>query len=1043
MGVCVSQNQQLSYKSPVQNVVIQKQIQQLGGKSSKIICIENLNNIMKTKQKSFQSQIITMTDQSEIELNKDEENIISIYIQHGHLTKHNMLLRTPNFVIPKEQESYLNKFTVDHYDYKQYDCFCMGFMILYLLVPEINFEYINDINSEDDIQNIINSLDQTQIPQLLFQSLKYILHYDKDKLLSMEQIEKSLNSLMYKGPQTLFKHDSLGAFLDYNDIYIFNDQLTSENSMEQYYSSYIIRVSDIKEVQKNNDKDNNLKNSPGNQNIDDDDIKYKEKIQIYEGPRKYFQHKSVFYFYDPHNSYFYSISDCRNVFENGIRYQWYDSNLSKGDFMEGVLKFACPSTDLFELFCSLGFKIECINYVTEVQHGVFIMHAAKNIFILDFNFKCFYSLASLHQLQSYEKNKKNQPLVYQNAYETRNQPFEIKFQYQNSKGRNVIFQDGYLQIIGRYEIETVLCQYKIVTEQACLIMTIEQKLKQLEDFRYQIKLFDKKVNSKYLITSKECFISQKQGKYYVNIVEEPKVSDLETEIKDRKKGKNYFQPKEIAYILKRLFKGILFLQRAHIKHGNIFPYQLNFVQNGNLKLGGWYQENRKEFNSDFEDGCLVLLSCMTLEIYDSPISLQKLETFKPQIMEKYPGIYSFIKQIIQKPKAVSTSFVKKEIKSLYTLLQRENLDRIKLNSQNNHIFWIGYGSNFIISKEILQDKEQEGGFSTSEVIQGKNDLYKFSKYNMFTFDAINTMYMVGAIKEDLQQQEFFSLDFGFQVESQNQIKLKQLEPIPFPILAPSLIYNNKNVYCFGGYEVFQDGSKSVSNKAFIYNIRKKKWSKIQDLPVSLVNSTPLLNNEKQLIYLFGGVSQEVDLSSKELTYFVYNIAKNSWELKVDFSIKSPFVNQRFIKPIIDLIADNLFVSYNTEGKQQIIEFFELYRGGIRLKYKKQIEIDKIQEEQKKLHGNVFSNQEGFQEYNKVLQDDLSMIVKGKSMYILDEVKKDLIQIKFDNIQKIEQGFVIPCNFQRDKIEEALENDEKIKEVGEINDPNQKTYYNRI
>jgi len=32
-----------------------------------------------------------------------------------------------------------------------------------------------------------------------------------------------------------------------------------------------------------------------------------------------------------------------------------------------------------------------------MQHGVFLMFASKNIFILDFNFKCFYSFASLNQ----------------------------------------------------------------------------------------------------------------------------------------------------------------------------------------------------------------------------------------------------------------------------------------------------------------------------------------------------------------------------------------------------------------------------------------------------------------------------------------------------------------------------------------------------------------------------------------------------------------------------------------------------------------------
>ena len=46
------------------------------------------------------------------------------------------------------------------------------------------------------------------------------------------------------------------------------------------------------------------------------------------------------------------------------------------------------------------------------------------------------------------------------------------------------------------------------------------------------------------------------------------------------------------------------------------------------------------------------------------------------------------------------------------------------------------------------------------------------------------------------------------------------------------------------------------------------------MPFSLVNSTALYNRKKGIIYLFGGVSAEINLRTKYLCYFVYDIAKD-------------------------------------------------------------------------------------------------------------------------------------------------------------------------
>lgn len=119
-----------------------------------------------------------------------------------------------------------------------------------------------------------------------------------------------------------------------------------------------------------------------------------------------------------------------------------------------------------------------------------------------------------------------------------------------------------------------------------------------------------------------------------------------------------------------------------------------------------------------------------------------------------------------------------------------------------------------------------------------------------------------------------------------------------------------------------------------------------------------------MIYLFGGVSQEIDLTGKELTYFIYNIGKNEWSFKIDQSIKSPFNNSRFTKPTVDIIEDDLFVSYHNEGTYQYLEFFELTRGGIHLKYKHINDSDLLNKN--KSHGlNAFTDIVS-KEYHKIL-----------------------------------------------------------------------------
>lgn len=204
---------------------------------------------------------------------------------------------------------------------------------------------------------------------------------------------------------------------------------------------------------------------------------------------------------------------------------------------------------------------------------------------------------------------------------------------------------------------------------------------------------------------------------------------------------------------------------------------------------------------------------------------------------------------------------------------------------------------------------------------------------MFCFNASkNTIFISGAEKEDLEKQTFYSVNFGKYKSGEELIATKLLE-IPAPILSPTMLYSHGFVYFFGGYKLNRNGSKSVSNKCFQYSLSKKLFKPLESMPFNLVNSTALQSLKvKNRIYLFGGYSDQVDLTGEQLNYLEYDLGDNKWCFKANMGIKSPFLNSRIQKPILDVILDDVFVSINLRQEKYEIRFFEPVKGGINLKF---------------------------------------------------------------------------------------------------------------
>lgn len=494
--------------------------------------------------------------------------------------------------------------------------------------------------------------------------------------------------------------------------------------------------------------------------------------------------------------------------------------MNRGDFKEGVLRFACSTAEIFEKFAQLNFRIEDVDFVTEVQHGVFLMLAAKTMFVLDFNYKCFYSYASYEQLVSYAQNRQRAPALHcMGAFQVRNQPFDVKFAFKHQKGRSVLFQDGYLLIMGRKEIETVLCRYKLLPEQGALVMvgcrslnsgndllssscrsidsvlhlsqksqlrpersrpphdagnsirdyhilkvisrsarstifkvrsaedavyTIRQKkIESLEKFQHQMRAFQAKLASKYLLRAHECFLLQQEGQLYFNVVEECGEMSLEHEILQRQAKARLFAPKQVAFLLRVVFKGVIVLNRNGITHGNLFPSKVLFLENGFTKLSTWYSFNRDDWENDFVDACSTVFQCVTLTLFSDAFTLDRLRAHQ-QNFAAYPGLFDFLEQVMVEWKedhAVNVEQLKPRLRQLYRILQRENVALDTFQTQYSKAFWIGYQNSFIVV--ATADSQL---FKKVDVLYPDESKMKFSKYNMFAYDGAKTLYMTGAIR---------------------------------------------------------------------------------------------------------------------------------------------------------------------------------------------------------------------------------------------------------------------------------------------------------
>lgn len=65
---------------------------------------------------------------------------------------------SPNYIWTPEEEKFLQEFLDDEDDYLKYDSMCVVFLFLTLLIPEITWESLFKIKSEEDRLKLLSTL---------------------------------------------------------------------------------------------------------------------------------------------------------------------------------------------------------------------------------------------------------------------------------------------------------------------------------------------------------------------------------------------------------------------------------------------------------------------------------------------------------------------------------------------------------------------------------------------------------------------------------------------------------------------------------------------------------------------------------------------------------------------------------------------------------------------------------------------------------------------------------------------------------------------
>jgi len=149
------------------------------------------------------------------------------------------------------------------------------------------------------------------------------------------------------------------------------------------------------------------------------------------------------------NGELYILQACRDIFKDGI-HLWS----KEGE----IVLYLAGNEEYIARMGQVMMHVEDDIFCLEVFSGVFLIMSGDNMYVLDLNYKCFFSYADVSQVQNYEENRLTNPIGYRYMFEVLDQPFAVRFPV-GQQSNNCAIKGGKLNILGVRGEEVLVLVY--------------------------------------------------------------------------------------------------------------------------------------------------------------------------------------------------------------------------------------------------------------------------------------------------------------------------------------------------------------------------------------------------------------------------------------------------------------------------------------------------------------------------------------------------------------------------------------------------------
>lgn len=300
---------------------------------------------------------------------------------------------------------------------------------------------------------------------------------------------------------------------------------------------------------------------------------------------------------------------------------------------------------------------------------------------------------------------------------------------------------------------------------------------------------------------------------------------------------------------------------------------------------------------------------------------------------KYDGLEDVYKLTLKSIKMPVAKEVPEDLEN-NALRIRESLEKdltknLNARSSGQYVFNLVAGTNLL----YLSSLHDHSRLLKILVMQEDDPFTFLSSHQTLWNQQLGVLYVMA-------EAHFYSLKIepdSKKDKNDQKVRIEDEEFLPVAVRNSSLclLPTRNHIYSFGGTEVTRDGTTAVLSKAvFVFDSMKLSWEERPPLCCTLCGAAAVVSVDCRIIYLFGGVSSEVDLLGNELKLVAYDVESGSSKLMIDVSRESPYLNCWNPPTVLSFSSDSnlVFAFYHRRDKTHYVRLLELTAGGLDLNF---------------------------------------------------------------------------------------------------------------